>query len=82
MLQTRAAPGCAGCAVSTEMGALVQIQYSETWKTETDLRRQVRSNRFSALAELIERATEHPDIEFRLADGLRGLEYAEEVRRF
>jgi hypothetical protein len=64
------------------MGALVLIQYSETWKTETDLRRQVRSNRFSALAELIEHATEHPDIEFRLPDGLRGLEYAEEVRRF
>jgi hypothetical protein len=64
------------------MGALVVIQYTETWKTETDLRRQVRSNRFSALAELIEHATEHPDIEFRLPDGARGLEYAEEVRRF
>lgn len=82
MLQTRAAPGCAGCSVSTEMGALVLIQYSETWKTETDLRRQVRSNRFSALAELIEHATEHPSIEFTLPDGRHGLEYAEEVRRF
>jgi hypothetical protein len=64
------------------MGELVLIHYSETWKTETDLRRQVRSNRFSALAELIEHATEYPDIEFRLTDGRRGLEYAEEVRRF
>jgi hypothetical protein len=64
------------------MGALVIIQYSETWKTETDLRRQVRSDRFSVLAELIERATEHPDIEFTLPDGRHGLEYAEEVRRF
>jgi len=64
------------------MGPLVLIQYSETWKTETDLRRQVRSNRFSALAELIEHATEHPVIEFTLPDGRRGLEYAEEVRRF
>jgi quinol monooxygenase YgiN len=82
MLQTRAAPGCAGCSVSTEMGALVVIQYRETWKTETDMRRQVRSDRFSALAELIERATEHPEIEFMLSDGRHGLEYAEEVRRF
>ena len=82
MLQTRAAPGCSGCSVSTEMGPLVLIQYSETWKTETDLRRQVRSNRFSALAELLEHATEHPVIEFTLPDGPRGLEYAEEVRRF
>jgi quinol monooxygenase YgiN len=82
MLKTRAAPGCAGCSVSTDMGALVMIQYIENWKTETDLRRQVRSDRFSALAELIEHATEHPVIEFTLPGGPRGIDYAEEVRRF
>jgi hypothetical protein len=64
------------------MGAQVVIQYVENWKSETDLRRQVRSDRFSALAELIERATEHPMIEFALPGGLRGIDYAEEVRRF
>jgi quinol monooxygenase YgiN len=81
MLQTRAAPGCTGCSVSTEMGALVVIRYVESWKSETDLRRQVRSHRFSALAELIERATENPAVEFQLPDGSRGLDYAEEVRQ-
>jgi quinol monooxygenase YgiN len=81
MLQTRAAPGCAGCSVSTEMGALVVIKYLERWTTETDLRRQVRSNRFSVLAELIEHATEYPVIEFALPGGPRGIDYAEEVRR-
>ena len=81
MLQTRVAPGCAGCSVSTEMGALVVIRYVEGWKNETDLRRQVRSHRFSALAELIERATENPDVVFTLPGGSRGLDYAEEVRR-
>jgi quinol monooxygenase YgiN len=82
MLHTRAAPGCLGCSVSTEMGALVVIQYVENWTSETDLRRQVRSHRFSALAELIEHATENPVVEFLLPDGSRGLEYAEEVRQF
>lgn len=81
MLKTRAAPGCAGCSVSTEMGALVVIQYVERWKSEPDLRRQVRSNRFAVLAELIERATEFPVIEFTLPDGTRGIDYAEEVRQ-
>ena len=81
MLQTRAAPGCAGCSVSTEMGALVVIRYVESWKNETDLRRQVRSHRFSALAELIEHATENPHVVFTLPGGSRGLDYAEEVRR-
>ena len=37
MLKTRVAPGCAGCSVSTEMGAQVVIQYVENWKSETDL---------------------------------------------
>ena len=79
--ETRAQPGCMHCAFSTEMGALVVIQYIETWSTESDLRRQVQSNRFSNLAELIEHATEDPMVEFLLPDGSRGLEYAEEVRR-
>ena len=46
-----------------------------------DLRRQLRSDRFAVLAELIERATERPVIEFTLPSGLRGIEYAEEARR-
>jgi quinol monooxygenase YgiN len=82
MLQTRAAPGCAGCALSTQMGAVAVIDYVENWNSETDLRRQVRSHRFSALAELIEHATESPIVEFTLPGGPRGLEYAEEVRQF
>ena len=81
MMKTRSEPGCTGCSFSTEMGALVVIQYIETWTTESDLRRQVKSNRFSNLAELIEHATEDPVIEFLLPEGSRGLEYAEEVRR-
>jgi quinol monooxygenase YgiN len=81
MLQTRAAPGCAGCSLSTQMGALVMIEYIENWVSETDLRRQLRSHRFSALSELIERATENPIVKFALPSGLRGLDYAEEVRQ-
>jgi quinol monooxygenase YgiN len=81
MQHTRAAQGCSGCSFSTEMDALVVIHYLETWKTEGDLRRQLRSDRFASLAELIERATERPLIEFSLPDGLRGIEYAQEVRR-
>ena len=59
---------------------MVVIRYLETWASEFDLRRQLRSDRFANLAELIERATERPDIEFLLPDGPRGLEYAEEAR--
>src|SRR5215510_10944123 len=77
MLQTRAAPGCTGCSFSTDMGAVVVIRYLETWASETALRRQLRSDRFARLAELVEHATEPPEIEFALPDGLRGIDYAE-----
>jgi quinol monooxygenase YgiN len=81
MMRTRAEPGCTGCSLSTEMGALVAIQYVENWQTENDLRRQIRSDRFATLAELMEQATEHPVIEFALPGTTRGIDYAEDVRR-
>jgi hypothetical protein len=52
----------------------------EEWKTEEDLVMQLRSTRFAKLAQLLESATERPRIEFSLPGGIRGLDYAEEVR--
>jgi hypothetical protein len=80
MMRTRAEPGCTECSVSTKMGALVEIDYVENWNTEIDLQRQIRSDRFANLAELMERATEQPAIEFVLQGKTRGLDYAEDVR--
>jgi len=81
MMRTRAEPGCTECSVWTRMGALVEIDYVENWSTEIDLQRQIRSDRFANLAELMERATERPAIEFVLPGKTRGLDYAEDVRR-
>ena len=80
MASTRTEPGSTGCSLTTEMGAQVAINYVEDWKTEGDLKRQLRSDRFAALAELMEQASEHPTIEFALAGSTRGLDYAREVR--
>jgi quinol monooxygenase YgiN len=78
---TRTQPGCEGCQVTTELGDLAVIHYLERWKTEADLQRQVRSVRFSSLAELLERAIDTPVVQFLLAGHARGLDYADEVRR-
>ena len=80
MVSTRAEPGCVGCSLSTDMGRQVVIRYTEEWKTEDDLKRQLRSDRFVVLAELMEHASEVPTIEFALRDSTRGIEYAEEIR--
>jgi quinol monooxygenase YgiN len=81
MALTRIEPGCAGCSVSSEMGSTTVVQYVEDWLTEEDLKRQLRSQRFSRLAELMERASAHPTVKFALPGRIRGLDYAEEVRR-
>ena len=78
---TRTQPGCEGCQVTTELGDVAVIHYLERWKTEADLQRQVRSVRFSSLAELLERATDTPVVRFVLGRETRGLDYADEVRR-
>jgi quinol monooxygenase YgiN len=80
MVSTRAEPGCAGCSLSTQMGAHVVIHYEEQWNSEEDLKRQLRSHHFAIIAELMERASERPTIEFALADSIRGLDYVNEIR--
>jgi quinol monooxygenase YgiN len=81
MVAARAEPGCVSCQLSTELGEKAGLCYVEEWKEEKDLKVQLRSSRFASLAELVERATERPRIEFVLPGGVRGLDYAEEVRR-
>lgn len=79
---TRQAHGCVGCAlsVSTESGDPSCIKYSEDWSSDEDMRRHVRSDRFPRLLEVMEEALEAPTLEFELAEGRRGIDYAEEVR--
>lgn len=80
MVAVRGEPGCICCHLTTEMGDRTGLRYIEKWKNEEDLKRQLRSARFARLAELMERAIEPPRVEFALAAGVRGLEYAGEVR--
>ena len=82
MLVTRAETGCVGCSLSTEAHkhAKVEIQYIEEWSSEDDLTRRLRSDKFSALAELMEHASEFPSMEFALQGSTRGVDYAEEIR--
>lgn len=77
---SRAQPGCLSCAFSTEIGARSTFTCVEDWATEKDLISELRSDRFTQLAQLLESALEPPRVEFSLPGGTRGIEYAEEVR--
>jgi quinol monooxygenase YgiN len=80
MAAARAQFGCVGCSVTTHVGRQVGVEYTEEWASEDDLRRELRSERFTSLAALMESATESPYVEFSLTTGRRGLDYVAEVR--
>ena len=80
MVAVREQPGCIACRLSTDVGPRIALEYIEEWQGEEDLKRQVRSNRFAHIAELIERGLDRPQVEFAVPGGTRGLEYAVEVR--
>ena len=79
MIAARAERGYVNCSLSAELGDFAKVRYREEWQTEEDLQRQVKSPRFAKLAELIERASGHPNVQFHLANSVRGLDYAEEL---
>ena len=80
MVEARATPGCVGCSVSTDAGRQVGVRYVEEWTDEDLLRRELRSDRFTMLAALMERGSAPPFVEFSLPEGPRGLDYVEDVR--
>jgi quinol monooxygenase YgiN len=80
LVRMRAEPGCTRCSLSTDLGSLIEIRYVADWRSEGDLQRQIRSADFTRLAELMERATEPPTVEFTLPSGIEGLAYAEKIR--
>ena len=69
--------GCIGCSASAEPG--LTVHYVEDWATEADLRRRVRSDRFTSLLAVVE-AAQTADVQFDFVNQTRGLEYVVEVR--
>jgi hypothetical protein len=57
------------------------IRYEEEWATEEDIRRRIRSDRFTSLLSVVESAQEAPRVQFDFVTTTRGLDYVAEVRQ-
>jgi quinol monooxygenase YgiN len=80
-MSTRLEQGCLGCRVWLEDdGDSRSVNYEESWATERDMRRRVRSDRFTSLLSLMEVSEESPDVHFEFVETMRGLDYIAEVR--
>ena len=78
MMGTRLEPGCLGCSAWSDPDDMVH--YEEEWATEDDMRRRVRSDRFTSLLGVLEATREPPRVQFAFVSTTRGLDYVAEVR--
>jgi quinol monooxygenase YgiN len=78
MATTRLEPGCLGCYVWAEADSTVH--YTEEWGTEAEMKRRVRSDKFTSLLAVIESAHEPPKVQFEFITTTRGLDYVTEAR--
>ena len=78
---TRLETGCVGCFVWEDSADDTTLCYAEEWATESDLRRHVQSDRFTALLGVMEAAPECPRVQFDFVRTTRGLDYVAEARR-
>jgi hypothetical protein len=76
---TRLEDGCLGCSVWT--GPESSLHCVAEWATETDLRRWVRSDRFTSVLSVLESAHEPPNVRFDFVTETRGLDYVAEIRQ-
>lgn len=77
-LSTRLERGCLGCSAWVDPDSTVR--HVEEWATEPDMRRRVRSDRFTSLLAVMESARE-AQVQFDFVKETRGLDYVEEARR-
>lgn len=75
---TRLEPGCRGCSAWSEPDWTVH--YLEEWETEADMRRRVRSPRFTSLLAIMESVPDQPQVQFDFVSSTRGIDYVAEIR--
>ena len=56
------------------------VHYLEEWETEADMRRRVRSPRFTSLLAVMESPQEPPQVQFDFVTRTRGIDYVAEIR--
>ena len=68
-------PGCHFAQVYQRINEPQEVDYVEEWDDLAGLRPQLNCERFSRLLELVEMATEAPEVEFRWISETYGMDY-------
>jgi len=76
----RPQPGCLECSVVSALESDAGVRYVERWSNEEAMSRRVRSDDFTRLLAVMERAPDAPELSFEFVDRVRGLDYVAAVR--
>jgi quinol monooxygenase YgiN len=79
LVSTLLEPGCLGGSAWADPDSSVHVV--EEWATEEDVRRHVRSDRFTSFLSVLESAAERPHVQFDFVTTTRGLDYVAEIRK-
>jgi quinol monooxygenase YgiN len=77
--QVRGEPGCLGCHLLENVQEPGELTFVEQWRSRRELERYVRSSAFRLLMTGIDMASQEPKVEIQTVEGVRGLEYFEEM---
>jgi quinol monooxygenase YgiN len=75
---TRLEPGCLDCSAWADPD--LTVRYLESWGSEEEVRRHVRSSSFTSLLAIIESLRAPPLMQFDFVAASRGLDFVAEVR--
>jgi hypothetical protein len=71
---------CPCPALALDLTTRGAVRYIEEWASEADLRVRVAAESFVRLAALLEASERAPRLEFTLPEGVRGVDFIEDVR--
>jgi quinol monooxygenase YgiN len=78
---TRVEPGCLECHVVIDAIEPERLTLIQTWSTQTDLSRHVRSDRYRMVLAIMESSAESPEVVFDTISKREGLEAVERLRQ-
>jgi quinol monooxygenase YgiN len=78
--QTKLEEGCISCRLYQDVREERALMLEETWTSEKDLERHLRSHKFLAVLLVVEMATEIPEIRFDVISHSTGIDAIEKAR--
>jgi quinol monooxygenase YgiN len=75
-------PGCLGCHLYDDVQEAQVLLYEEMWKSEEDLERHLRSERYRDVLLVMEMALRQPEVRFNTVSASTGFETIEKARSY